>query len=142
MGGMMPTGAAMPAVGANPGTIQPGGSMAGALTQGDFPLQDGSVADNYNIMLTMGQPVTILTCGGPSMTTPGSNLDVYVLLMFNNQEVIHDDDSAGNLNSRIMYTPMQTGLYQIRVTTYGAGLRQGMYTLRVFPGMLPTATCQ
>src|SRR5688572_26484319 len=58
-------------------------TAAGALAAGDTRLQDGSLGDDYTVNLTAGQPVTIVVRGGPSVTEPGSNLDVYALLLFN-----------------------------------------------------------
>jgi hypothetical protein len=140
--GMMQPGMMQPGMQpAGGGMVQVGGMVSGTLQQGDMALQDGSIADNYNVMLTAGQPVTVVVRGGPSMTTPGSNLDVYTLLLnAQQQELVHDDDSAGNLNSRIVYTPTMTGMYTIRVTTFGSGMKQGAYTLQVMPGANETAT--
>jgi len=134
----MPSGrtAAMPGM-ASMTTV--GMIQTGNLQMGDTPLTDGSVADDYNVMLTAGMPVTIVVRGGPSVTSPGSNLDVYTILLQNGVEVTHDDDSAGNLNSRIIFTPPTTGMYTVRITTYGSGLRQGMYTLQTYPGANPMA---
>jgi hypothetical protein len=126
----------LPAVAAAGGgqTIAPGQTLAGALTATDTRLDDGSAGDDYTIMLTAGQPVTIITRGGPSADEPGSNLDVYTLLLLNGQTLDSDDDSAGNLNSRIVWTPTVTGPHTIRVSTFGSGLKQGQYTLQVLPG--------
>jgi len=122
------------------GVIAMGGTAAGVLAQGDTTLQDQSVGDDYTIMLVAGQPITIVTRGGPSSSTPGSTLDVYTVLLFNNAEVASDDDGAGYPNSRIVYTPTTTGPHTIRVTTFGSGFKGGSYTLQTYPGALPTQT--
>ena len=120
------------------GSLSIPGMVQGTLQAGDTPLSDGSVADDHTVWLTSGTPVTIVTRGGPSTSSPGTNMDMYTILMRNGVEVTHDDDSAGNLNSRIVYTPTQTGMYTIRVTTYGSGLKTGAYTLQTYAGALPT----
>lgn len=114
-----------------------GSMVQGALQQGDQQLEDGSVGDDYNVFLQAGQTITVVTRGGPSMTRPGSNLDVYTLILQNGRELTHDDDSAGSFNSRIVFTAPQPGMYTIRVTTYGSGLNQGQYTLVSVPGANP-----
>ena len=122
------------------GSLGVGATVAGELRQGDRAMPDGSLADDHTIWLTSGQPVTIVVRGGPSTSSPGSNLDVYTILLFNNREVTHDDDSAGSLNSRIVYTPTQTGMYTVRVNTFGPGLRTGAYTVQTWAGANPSAT--
>jgi hypothetical protein len=116
------------------GPIAIPGTAAGALAVGDTRLTDGSLGDDYTINLTAGQPVTIVVRGGPSVTEPGSNLDVYAVLLNGTNEVAHDDDSAGNLNARIVYTPTASGPHTLRVTTYGTGMRQGAYTVQTWTG--------
>jgi len=113
--------------------------VTGTLQQGDSVLQDGSAYDDHTVWLTAGSPVTIVVRGGPSTSSPGSNLDVYTFLMRNGAEVTHDDDSAGNFNSRIIFTPTQTGMYTIRVNTYGGGLKTGAYTIQTWQGAHPEA---
>ena len=122
------------------GTLAVPAVVMGSLQTGDTTLQDGSVADDHTVWLTAGTPVTVVVRGGPSTSTPGSNLDVYTIMMFNNQEVAHDDDGAGNLNSRLIYTPTQTGMHTVRVTTYGSGLKTGTYTVQTYAGANPAAT--
>jgi hypothetical protein len=118
-----------------------GTTVTGALAAGDHALEDGSVGDDFSLALTAGQAVTIVTRGGPSVTTPGSNLDVYtVILDAQGQEVTHDDDSAGDLNSRIVFTPPAAGTYTVRVTTFGSGLKQGAYTVQTYAGAMPNQT--
>ena len=139
---MMPQQGMMPGMGGGMGMAAPPGQVGmvavgqtimGMLQQGDTPLNDGSVGDDYNVMLTAGMPVTIVVRGGPSMTTPGSNLDVYTILLMNGQELTHDDDSAGNLNSRIVWTPTMTGMHTIRVTTEAPSARPSTTTKRSSP---------
>jgi hypothetical protein len=121
------------------GSLAIPGSVQGELRQGDRVMPDGSLADDHTVWLTQGQPVTIVVRGGPSTSSPGMNLDVYTILLFNNREVTHDDDSAGNLNSRIIYTPTQTGMYTVRVNTFGPGMRTGSYSVQTWVGANPNA---
>jgi hypothetical protein len=109
--------------------IAQGQAVQGVLDGNGLMLPSGAAADDYVIQLTAGVPVVITTMGGVSNT--GGTLDVYTYLYFNGTEVTHDDDSAGNLGSRIYYTPMYSGTYVIRVSTWGSGLRIGPYTLAV-----------
>lgn len=141
---MMPTMPSMPGMPMAPGGGVPqpfavGGVTTGTLTMGDPMTPQGALYDDFTMTLTAGAPVTIVTRGGPSMTSPGSNLDVYTIVMQNGVEITHDDDSAGYPNSRVIFTPPMSGQYTVRVTTFGSGIKQGMYTLQSFPGMIPTA---
>jgi HEAT repeat protein len=52
-----------------------------------------------------------------------------------------DDDSAGNLNSRVYFRPPEDGVYALRVTTFSARTK-GKYTLKIWKfecGSAPTA---
>lgn len=121
------------------GSLPIPGIVTGTLQLGDRVLPDQSAYDDHTVWLTAGQPVTIVVRGGPSTSSPGSNLDVYTFLMRNGQEVTHDDDSAGNFNSRIVFSAPQTGLYTIRVNTFGGGLKTGAYTIQTWAGANPLA---
>jgi hypothetical protein len=122
------------------GMLVPGGTAAGMLQQGDNSLQDGSLGDDYGIMLTAGVPVTIVVRGGPRTDQPGEMLDTYAILLNNGVELTHNDDiDPQNRNSRIVWTPTFTGMHTLRVTTYGSGLKTGSYNVQVFPGAIPNA---
>ena len=84
-------------------------------------------------------PVTILLCS----TTPHSGFDPYLQLDYMGQQVATDDDSAGNLNARIVYTPVSSGAYTIYVMSQGgtAPTAGAAYTLRVVQGAMFTASC-
>jgi hypothetical protein len=111
------------------------GTIAGSLTASDARQPDGSVADEYALRLTAGAPVTIVVRGGPAVDTPGRNLDVFAVLLLENTEVTHDDDSADNVtNARIVFTPTTSGTYILRVTTFGGGLHEGPYTVQTWTG--------
>ena len=59
-----------------------------------------------------------------------SKLDPYVILHSpSDQKVAEDDDSGGNLNSRIRFMPVESGSYVITATSLSGGF--GAYTLTV-----------
>jgi hypothetical protein len=120
--------------------LQIGGVAQGRLADGDRVTQRGTNFVDYGINLTAGQPVTIVVRGGPSVTNPTTNLDVWAII-FNSldQELINDDDSAGNLNSRIVFTPPTTGMFFLRITT-ASGDTQGAFMVQTWPGANPNAT--
>ncbi len=123
--------------GAGPATpLAVPGQATGALQTGDQALADLSLGDDYALMLTAGQPVTIVVRGRTAIGEAG-NMDAYAVLMFGGAEVTHDDDSAGGPDghdSRIVYTPTATGPHTLRVTTYGGGLHQGNYEVQTWSG--------
>jgi hypothetical protein len=115
-------------------------TVTGTFVTGDATDSDGSLYDEFRVFLSSGSSITLVARGGASRTSPGSNLDMYLVLLQNGVEVTHDDDSAGSLNSRIVYTPTTSGFYQVRVRTFGGGAKEGDYTLQSWTGSLPGAT--
>jgi len=62
---------------------------------------------------------------------PGSSLDAYLKLFDpKGQNVAEDDDSGGDLDARIVYTPQVTGRFRIMATTYRPN-ETGAYPLTV-----------
>lgn len=58
------------------------------------------------------------------------DFDTYLLLQDANGVLIaQDDDSGGNLNSRIRFTPLASGRYRIVASTFNG--RMGPYSLRI-----------
>ena len=58
------------------------------------------------------------------------NFDAYLRIGFlNGTKIAEDDDSGGNLNSRIRFMPSESGSYVITATSLGGGF--GAYTLTV-----------
>jgi hypothetical protein len=98
--------------------------------------------DIWTTNLTMGSPVTILMC-----RTGSVSFDPYLAVHGPAGEMddLHtDDDSAGNLNSRIVFTPTTTGEYTIFATTFSSfnsNSNSGTYTLSVMAGEMTSATC-
>lgn len=61
-------------------------------------------------------------------------LDPYLYLEDENMQVVaEDDDSAGNLNARIIFQPKRTADYRIIATTLNGGF--GPFELRVYDGV-------
>lgn len=62
-----------------------------------------------------------------------SQFDTYLFLEnLSGQVLAKDDDSGGNLNARIVFTPSVTGHYNIVATSYAGGAT-GAYTISVTP---------
>jgi hypothetical protein len=144
MPGMMP--GQMPqmptaAPGAPVGTLTVGGMQQGMLIIGDQSVSDNGtqrLADDYTLAVNAGQPITIVTRGGPSTQNAGRTLDVMTALICNGAEVQRDDDSAENFNSRIVYTPPMNAVCTVRVMGFAGD--QGAYTVQVYPGALENQT--
>jgi hypothetical protein len=112
-----------------PTPIGLGQTVQGRLQQGDTPLADGSVADDYVFVAPAGASVHVELHGGEIAGQPGSHMDMYLHLLHDGAEITHDDDGGGNLDSLIETTLPASGAYVLRVTTFGSGLRAGAYTL-------------
>lgn len=77
----------------------------------------------YRVNLVQGKTYTIELRSG--------NFDAYLRLETDNgREVAADDDSAGNLNSRIVYFVPAPGTYRVIATSLG-GHGQGQYSLTI-----------
>jgi len=99
------------------------GTLGAGSATNPLGLRPGCHYQVHAVRLTAGVTYTI------DMTS--NVLDSYLILSgFGVQ--IQDDDSGGNLNARIIFTPTQTGVYNIYTTTFGAGDR-GSYRLSVLP---------
>jgi hypothetical protein len=85
--------------------------------------QKRDIIDTHELLLEKGQTYAIYM--------ESQVLDSY-LILYNPQgkEIRRDDDSGGNLNARIEYTPQATGSYRLEATSLGR-LSQGPYTLIV-----------
>lgn len=115
------------------------GATTGALDERDWRLSSGGIYDDYEFDLTAGDVVTIVVRGGPSTIAPNVRLDPYIFLLRNGIEVLHDDDSAGDLNGRLVFAPRVSGRYVLRVSTYGSGSRRGAYTIETWRGAIENA---
>jgi len=112
----------------------------GTLQPGDSTFEDGGIFDDWGVRLTASQPLTIVARGGAETTNPGSNLDVMIAVFdLHGTRLATDDDSAGNLNARIVFTPPADGLYFIRVTHALQGNHNGAYVLATTAGANPQA---
>jgi hypothetical protein len=91
--------------------------------QSPLGLRPGCHYGVYSVRLVAGTTYTI------DMTSKA--VDSYLILA-GNGVLIQDDDSGGNLNARIVFTPSVTGTYNIYATTFGRGER-GAYRISVLP---------
>jgi hypothetical protein len=101
-----------------------GQTMRGRLETGDQTMADGTFADIWQFQGGAGQTVTI--------DVRSDEFDTYIQLLDSaGNKVGEDDDSGGNLNSRLAYTLPATGTYQIVVNNSGQSKRVGVYTVSV-----------
>jgi hypothetical protein len=106
-----------------------GGTSSGTLYSGMPTTSSGTLFTDYAVNLYAGQTVTLVLHGGASWTSPGGQLDPLMQVIGNGSLLAQDDDGAGGMDSRIVFTPAWTGTFIVRVTTYGVGPNQGSYTL-------------
>lgn len=97
----------------------------GALTAEDLQNPDGKFEDIYNLALEAGQTV-IVTC-------QGQGIDTMLIVTAPDGTATIDDDSAGNLNPRVVISSSQSGVYKVTVTTFSAGAT-GRYRLTAETG--------
>ena len=118
---MPQTMAAIPAPGAM-GVIAAGQTQLGRLEQGDRMMTDSTWADLWQFQGTAGQMVTL--------ELRSAEFDTYLqLLDANNNRLAEDDDSLGDLDSRIIFRLPSTGTFQVVVNNIGDTRRAGSYTL-------------
>lgn len=112
---------AIPAPGAV-GQIATNQTLNGRLEQGDRMMTDSTWADVWQFQGTAGQQVTI--------ELRSAEFDTYLqLLDANNNRLAEDDDSLGDLDSRVIFRLPSTGTYQIVVNNIGDTRRAGSYSL-------------
>jgi hypothetical protein len=99
-----------------------GQMMQGRLEQGDQTMNDGTYADVWTFQGTGGQTVTI--------DLLSDQFDTYAqLLSASGDRLAEDDDSGGNLNSRITFALPASGQYQVVVNNFGDSARSGVYSI-------------
>src|SRR5205823_2552918 len=87
------------------------------------PIRTGSFAKVFNVNLEKGREYVI------DMTS--TELDSYLRLEnAAGAQLAADDDSGGNLNARITFTPQISGAHRIIATTFAGGA-MGNFQLRV-----------
>jgi hypothetical protein len=118
---------AMPITGRIPdpgqvGRIEIGQNVQGRLETGDQQMNDGTWADVWQFQGRAGQSVTI--------ELRSDEFDTYLqLLDAQGNRLAEDDDSLGDLNSRITFRLPATGSFQIVVNNFSEERRSGVYTL-------------
>lgn len=109
-------------------TLLLGSTASSELRFGMPTTSSGALYADFAVSLYAGHPVTFVLHGGASWTS-GGRIDPVMQVFGAGQLLAEDDDSAGNLDSRIQFTPAWTGTYIVRATTFGAGMNQGTFSL-------------
>jgi hypothetical protein len=106
------------------GTVQLGTNVQGRLETGDQRMNDGTWADVWQFQGNAGTRIVI--------ELRSEEFDTYVqLLDAQGNRLAEDDDSLGNLDSKVEFTLTATGMYQIVVNNFSDERRAGIYTLTV-----------
>ncbi len=136
--------------GSSGGVIAVGGAGTGSIGFGSpqrlIPGRSATTqyrTDIWTVSLTTGAPVTLLLC-----RTGTVSFDPYLSIHGpggSTDNVQTDDDSAGMLGSRIVFTPTTTGRHTIYTSTFSSFTSSdsaaGSYRLTVTAGAMMTATC-
>jgi hypothetical protein len=69
-------------------------------------------ADTYTLDLDAGESVQVVMCA----TGDNNVLDPYLIVDFNGQRVVTDDDSAGDVNARVQIDAAESGRYTVYAT--------------------------
>src|SRR5262245_54109869 len=86
-------------------------------------IRPGCYHDLHKVWLEAGRRYTI------DLSSP--QFDAYLYLLDGYRNVLaRDDDSGGNLNARIVFTPPASGWYEVMATTFHRGAT-GSYYLRI-----------
>ena len=114
---------AVPAPGET-GYIQVGRTMRGELEPGDLLMADSTFADVWELTGVAGEKVVI--------DVRSDEFDTYLQLLDPaGTKIGEDDDSGGDLNSRLAIMLPATGSYRIVVNSAGHEPRAGRYTISV-----------
>ena len=110
-----------------PGAIAVGAEVDGQLADGDGMTAEEYVYDDYRLQARRGQRLSI--------TLRSEEIDTLVrvgrLLSDGSfEEIAYDDDGAGNLDSRLIFTPEANGTYVVRATSFSPNTT-GAYRLTV-----------
>ncbi|MEG4984247.1 hypothetical protein QUB08_00485 [Microcoleus sp. BR0-C5] len=102
------------------------GTVSGTLSTTDInnPTRSGRYTDQYSLSgLIPGLPVQV------EMSSTAFDSYLQLIDVGTAQVIDFDDDSAGNNNSRLTFTPLSGKNYLVRATSYAPGAT-GSYTLR------------
>jgi hypothetical protein len=104
------------------GSISAGTNVQGRLETGDQRMNDGTWADVWQFNGAQGQRVVV--------ELRSEEFDTYVQLMdAQGNKLVEDDDSLGDMNSKVEVTLPANGVYQIIVNNFSDERRSGVYTL-------------
>ncbi len=102
-------------------------TASGSLAAGDSRTSENQYYDDHRVTMRAGQRVRISATG----TGIDTMLQVYPAGAAG-EPLAMDDDSGGELNPRLQFTPPGDGEYVVRVLAYSAG-STGAYSVRVEP---------
>jgi len=102
--------------------IEPGQTLRGRLEPGDLLMADSTLADVWAFDGAAGETVTV--------GVRSDEFDTYLEVLDAGGTLLgHDDDSGGDLNSRLTLTLPATGTYRIVVNSAGHERRAGRYAV-------------
>lgn len=108
-----------------------GAAVRGSLDEADARMRDGSAYDDHAVELAAGEGATVTLRGGAASGVLCRRLDVQLRVLDGEATLAEDDDSAGDLGSRVRFTAPHAGRYTLRVMSHGPWLNVGEYSLRV-----------
>ena len=114
------------------GVVAVGGTGTGGI------INSPGDADLFKVSLTAGTSYTF----DLTRTTGGLNNPYLILYDPDINEAAFDDDSGGNLNSRINYTATKTGTYYLGAMDYDSGIGGYSLSARSSTGVTGTYTLQ
>jgi hypothetical protein len=107
--------------------IEVGGAMQGILTATDPIIGEGRHGQAWSLKGQGGQLYTV--------DLASSEFDCYIMLVGPGIEgPIEDDDSGGDLDSRLSFSLPEDGSYRVIVTSAGPG-ETGAFEMRVVMGV-------
>ena len=101
-------------------------TAGGTLAAGDQRTAENQFYDDHRVTLRAGERVRITATG----TNVDTMLHVYAAGATTGDPLAMDDDSGGDLNPRIAFTPPSDGEYVVRVLAYSSE-GTGPYSVRV-----------
>ncbi len=116
-------------------TLAGGAQQTGALSTADLRSPDDSFLEAWELSARSGQSVTVDVLSDafdPLLYVVGPGLP----------QTLTDDDGGDGCNARLTFTPLETGVFRVVVSSSGSG-ETGTYDIRVSdqPGPPPTHGC-